>query len=67
MSGDQQFILALIAAFTAMAVALGGLLVQMRSLTRNVDGKMTQLLELTAKSSRAEGVIQGAEKSSSTK
>lgn len=55
MTAEQ--LVALIGAVTALLVALGVILQQIVSLRRQVDGRLTQLLELTATSSTAEGKL----------
>jgi len=54
----EQFI-ALLGAVTALVVALGAILVQLRQTHQLVNSRLSALLELTATASRAEGVIQG--------
>jgi len=50
-------LIAVVGAFTALFIAIAGVLVQVASLKRSVNGRLTQLLELTATSSRAEGTL----------
>lgn len=57
----EQFV-AIVAAITALVVAVGGVIVQVVQLRRQVDGRLTQLLELTATSSRAAGALAETEK-----
>ena len=52
----EQFV-AVLGGFTALLVAIGTLLVQVRSLRQQVDGRLTELLSLTRSSSRAEGAL----------
>lgn len=49
---------ALVIAVTGLIAALAGLYGQMRSLSRRVDGRLSELLELTRRSSKAEGVLE---------
>lgn len=55
MSGDQQFIIALIGAFGVLIGAIGGLYAQIRSLHKDVNGRLTELLELEKEASRRQG------------
>lgn len=50
---------ALLGALTALVAALGAILVQLRQTHQLVNSRLTQLLELTERSSSAEGVLQG--------
>ena len=51
----EQFI-ALVVAITPLVAAIGAVYIQLKSLTRRVDGRLTELLELIRTSSHAEGV-----------
>ena len=52
---------ALVAAFTTMLVALAGVFREMRQLRLHVNSRMDQLIDLTATSSHAAGVLQEKE------
>jgi hypothetical protein len=53
----QEFV-TIMGALTALIVAVTALVVQVVAYHRVVNSRMTELLELTAKSSRAEGLLQ---------
>ena len=55
MTAEQ--LVALIGAFTALLVAVGGLYRELRSLKTHVNSRMDQLVDLTAKASHAEGAL----------
>lgn len=57
MTVDQ--VVALIGAVTALLVALGAILAQLHQLRKDLNGRLTELVAVTAKASLAEGVIQG--------
>lgn len=59
MSPEQ--LVAVMGALTALVVAVGGVYVQIRQLSRRVDGRLEQLLELTATSAHAQGVLEEQE------
>lgn len=63
MTPDQQFILALIAAVVPLIAAIGALFVQVRSLKLHVNSRMDQLLAITAAASKAQGRLEGPERS----
>jgi len=54
----EQFV-AILAAITALIGVLGGIWVQLRQTHKLVNSRLSALLELTATSSRAEGVLEG--------
>jgi hypothetical protein len=56
-SPDQQFWLAILAQACALVIGLVTLWLKVNDLHKDVNGRMTQLVDLTAKSSRAEGVL----------
>ena len=56
----DQFV-AVLGALTALVVAASGLAFQVRSYHREVDGRMSELLELTRTAAHAQGVLQGAD------
>lgn len=65
MSPEQ--LVAVIGALTALFIAITGVLVQVLALRRAVDGRLTQLLELTAASSRAAGALDETRKVGATR
>lgn len=56
----EQFV-AIIVASTALIAAITAMLVQLRRTHDLVNSKMTELLELTRRSARAEGVLEARE------
>ena len=51
----------------SLIAALGGIIVAMLNrLSKKVDGRLTELLELTRKSSHAEGMKEGLDKNADT-
>ena len=53
-------LVAIIAAITALLGSRTAMFVQLRRLELRVDGRLSELLELTRKSSKAEGVLEGS-------
>jgi len=56
---SPEQLVAVLAGFTALLVAAGAILRQLLELRREVDGRLTQLLNLTRTSSVALGDLQG--------
>jgi hypothetical protein len=54
----EQYV-ALLGAVTALVVAVGAILVQLRQLHTLTNSRMSELLELTRKASEAEGFLAG--------
>jgi hypothetical protein len=57
-------LVALLGAVTALIAALGAIWVQLRQTHKLVNSRLTQLLALTERSSRAEGVLEGQQTTS---
>ena len=54
-------LVAVLGAITALVVAFGAIFRELRSLKTHVNSRMDQLIDLTATSSKAEGVLQERE------
>lgn len=50
---------AILTAAAAVLTAIAALFVQIRKLEARVDGRLTELLEMTRRASKAEGVVEG--------
>lgn len=57
MTNDQ--LTALLGAIALVLTGLAAVLAQLVALTRKVDGRLTQLLEITSKGAGAEGELRG--------
>ncbi len=56
---EQQFVLALLGALTALLVALGGLFVQFRQLKVQMNSRLDELVAINRSAAHAEGKLEG--------